>query len=226
MSTEIFYQEKIRPANTPHPLLLRLPAQLLSIIFHPLFIPVYFVAYLLYVDTYFFTGYDKREKLWVLIRVANNMVVFPMLVVLLLKGLGFIKSIFLKTQQERIIPYIASGIFFFWMYLVFRNDFRIPGILVSFTFGVFISSSVALIANIYYKISMHAIGSGGLAGVLFVILYTQPQAFIAIPLMITVFITGIICTSRLIVSNHSNKEIYMGLLVGLVCQFVAGWFIL
>jgi hypothetical protein len=30
-----------------------------------------------------------------------------------------------------------------------------------------------------------------------------------------------VCTARLLISNHSNKEIYMGLLVGIGCQLVA-----
>jgi hypothetical protein len=33
-------------------------------------------------------------------------------------------------------------------------------------------------------------------------------------------LTGLVCTSRMIVSDHTPKEIYAGLLVGLVCQFV------
>lgn len=215
--------ETVATAIPAYPLSLRIPAQLLSFIFHPLFIPVYFIAYLLYVDTYYFTGFDKREKLWVLLRVLNNMVFFPLLLVLLLKGLGFIKSIFLKTQKERIVPYIASGVFFFWMYLVFRNDPQVPKIVVAFTFGVFIASSVALIANIYYKISMHAIGAGGLLGVLLVILFSQSDAYVGVPLIASILLAGIICSSRMILSNHNQKEIFMGLLVGLACQLAAGY---
>jgi hypothetical protein len=41
------------------------------------------------------------------------------------------------------------------------------------------------------------------------------------PLSLALLITGVVCTSRLIVSDHTPKEIYMGLLVGLVCQFAA-----
>ena len=94
------------------------------------------------------------------------MIFFPLVTVFLLKQLKFISSFFLHTQQDRIIPYIACGIYFFWMYMVLRNNENIPKILTQFIFGVFISSSVALIANIYFKISMHAIGMGGLAGVI------------------------------------------------------------
>ena len=162
----------------------------------------------------------------VVLRLGINMVVYPLISVLLLKGVGFIDSVLLKTQKDRVIPYIACGIFFFWMYLVFRNQSEIPTILTSFIFAVFLSSSAALIANIYYKISMHAIGCGGLIGIFLVIIYLQPTAPVTIPLMIALLITGIVCSSRMIMGNHTQKEIYMGIGVGLIFQFIAAWFLM
>jgi len=208
------------------PAITRFFAHLFSYIFHPLFIPLYVTYYLAFMHPGYFNGISENNKIWVLLRVANNMVFFPAMLVLLLKGVGFIDSIFLKTQKERIIPYIGSGIFFFWMYLVFRNQSEVPSILTAFIFSVFISSSVALIANIYFKISMHAIGVGGLLGLMLVIFITNTSSSITMPLVITILITGIVCTSRLIVSNHTQKDIYLGLLYGILCQAVGAWFIL
>ena len=142
--------------------LIKFFAHLFSYLFHPLFIPLYVTCFLIFIHTNYFVGFGINEKIWLLLRVSYSMIFFPLITVLLLKGLGFIDSIFLKTQRDRIIPYIASGIFFFWAYLVFRNQPEIPSILTSFTFAIFISSSAALMANIYFKISMHAIGMGGM----------------------------------------------------------------
>jgi hypothetical protein len=215
------------PANTvTHPAITRFFAHLVSYIFHPLFIPLYATYYLAFMHPGYFIGISTNNKIWVLLRVANNMVFFPAVLVLLLKGVGFIDSIFLKTQKERIIPYIASGTFFFWMYLVFRNQSQVPSILTAFVFSVFISSSVALIANIYFKISMHAIGVGGLLGLMLVILFTNTSSPVTLPLVITLLITGIVCTSRLIVSNHTQKDVYLGVLYGILCQVVGAWFVL
>ena len=209
-----------------HPATTRFLAHFFSYVFHPLFIPLYVTYYLAFMHPGYFNGISENNKIWVLLRVANNMVFFPAMLVLLLKGVGFIDSIFLKTQKERIIPYIGSGIFFFWMYLVFRNQSEVPSILTAFIFSVFISSSVALIANIYFKISMHAIGVGGLLGLMLVIFITNTSSSITMPLVITILITGIVCTSRLIVSNHTQKDIYLGLLYGILCQAVGAWFLL
>ena len=202
------------------PALVRFFAHLFSYLFHPLFIPLYVTWFLLFVHISYFAGYGYGQKLFMLARIALNMVFFPLVTVLLLKGLGFISSIFLRTQKDRIIPYIASGIFFFWAYLVFRNQPEIPTILTSFAFAVFLSSSAALMANIYFKISMHAIGMGGVLG-LFIVIMQQNNFLMTVPLTIAFLITGLVCTSRLIVSDHSPKEIYAGLVMGIVCQLVA-----
>lgn len=40
------------------------------------------------------------------------------------------------------------------------------------------------------------------------------------PLTVALLITGVVCTSRMIVSDHRPKEIYAGLLLGFVCQLI------
>ena len=201
-------------------------AKIISVVFHPLFIPLYVAYYIVFVHDSYFAGFGDKARLWILIRISLNMIFFPAITVLLLKGVGFIDSVFLRNQRDRIIPYIAAGIFYFWMYLVFRNQPEIPKILTAFTFGAFLASSVALIANIYFKISMHAIGCGGMIGVMIVVLNTNPASPFTLPLMIAILITGLVCTARLIVSDHKQGDIYMGLFCGFLCQFVSAAFIL
>src|SRR4029079_18298807 len=130
------------------PAVVKFFAHFFSYVFHPLFIPVYVTYFIAFIHPSYFAGYNVQQKIWIIIRVAYTMVFFPFITVLLLKTIGFSKSICLKTQQERMIPYVACEIFFFWAYLVFRNQPEIPKILTAFTFGVFLSSSAALLANI------------------------------------------------------------------------------
>ncbi|MBC7886856.1 MAG: hypothetical protein H7Z13_03140 [Ferruginibacter sp.] len=196
----------------------RLFAHLFSYLFHPLFIPLYVTAFLAFIHPGYFSGFSVSGKKKLLLLITINAVAFPAITILLLKGLGFIESLFLKTQKDRIIPYIASGTFFFWTQYVLREQNYIPRILVAFMFGVFISSSAALIANIYYKISMHAIGMGGVVG-LFLVIMHQNTMLMTWPLVLAFLLAGLVCTSRMIVSDHRPKEIYSGLLVGLICQF-------
>jgi hypothetical protein len=204
-----------------HPVL-KAFANFFSYIFHPIFIPIYAIAFLVFIHPSYFTGFSEQRKLMTVIISTVNLVLFPLLSVALLKAVGFIDSIFLRTRKDRIIPYMACGIFFFWAYTVFNKQSIYPAILSSFVLGVFLASSAALMANIYFKISMHAIGVGGLIGLCIVVFNTNTM-LMTWPLALALLIAGVVCTARFLVSDHTQKDIYVGLALGLIAQLVAGW---
>jgi nitrate reductase NapE component len=172
-----------------------------------------------------FAGFSAAEKKQTILIVVLNLLFFPLISVLLLRAVGFIDSLFLRTQKDRIIPYIASGIFFFWAYTVFKQQSQYPLLLTTYILGIFLASSLALIANIYFKISMHAIGMGGWLGI-FIILFNMKSMLMTWPLCAVLLITGLVCTSRLMVNSHEPRDIYMGLFVGFITQVVAAMFLL
>jgi hypothetical protein len=200
---------------------LRFFAYFFSVIFHPLFIPVIGAWFLAFVQPGYFTGISPHEKIMTVIRVGYNTIFYPALVVVLIKALGFSKSILLKTQRERIVPYIATNIFYFWIFLVFRNQPEVPSILTSYIFGIFLASSAGLIANIYFKISMHALGVGSLCGLILIIIFSGFTFSIFLTTMLVFIITGIVCTSRLMVSDHKPLDIYSGIFISILCQLIA-----
>ncbi len=209
----------------PQPQTLKLLSRFFSYLFHPLFIPVYVSAYIIYLHPYSFSVFNEKQKFIRLLSVFVITVFFPAITVLLLWRLQFAQSIFLKTQKERIIPYVASIIYFFWAFYVARNLEGTPATMVSFFLGSFLCVSAALMANNYFKISMHALAAGGAAAfmVLLGIVSGQPMG---LPIAIATLATGIVCTSRLIVSDHHPFEIYSGLIIGVISQLVACYFII
>ena len=201
--------------------IVRFFAHLFSFVFHPLFIPFYVVAFLIYYHPSYFSGFSNTTKLNLLLTTALNTIFFRAFAVLRMKGLGFIKSVFLHTQQDRIGPFLSSMIFYFWMARIFfKFQPELSPVLASFMTGIFLTTVVGLLSNIYFKISMHAMGCGGLIGV-FLIIMSGNTMLMTWPLSAALLITGIVCTSRLLVSDHTQKEIYLGFLVGLLCQLAA-----
>jgi len=199
-------------------------AKLISVLFHPLFVPIYFVWFLLFIHPLAFIGFSSIQKFQTLVIVGINLTIFPLVSVLLLKALGFIESIYLKTQKDRIIPYIACGIFFFWAFTVFKEQTKYPIVLVVFILGIFLASSAALLANIYFKVSMHAIGMGGLLGI-FAILFYNNNLSMTWPLALVLIVSGMVCTARLLLNTHTPKDIYVGLLIGIATQIAANYFL-
>ena len=197
--------------------LVAFPAKLISYLLHPLFVPIYVMLFLVYIHPSFFSGFSPKQQGQTMLIITLNLVFYPLVAVLLLKGLGFIPSIYLRNQKDRIIPYIASGIFYFWGYTVFKEQSLYPSVVASFILGIFLASSGALIANIYFKISMHAIGMGGWLG-LFVLIANNGSMLMTWPLAIVILLTGLVGTARLILNSHKPNEIYAGFLLGFIAQ--------
>jgi len=202
---------------------LQWPARFFSYLLHPIFLPAYVSVYFTLLHPLLFVGFSHEERLKTILIVFLNTTAFPLITVLLLKALGFVSSIQLVTQKDRIIPYIASGIFYFWAYTVFKEQTDYPVILSVFLLGIFLSSSAALLANIYYKVSMHAIGMGGVAGI-FLILFFQNNLLPGWPLSAAFLLSGIVGTARLILKSHSAFDIYSGFFIGMLMQAVAYYF--
>lgn len=204
----------------PAPPLLRYTASLISWLFHPLLLGLYMCIYLVYGQSDYFMGIGARDRGQTVLIYIINSVFFPLVAVLLCKALGFIQSLYLNTQKERIILYSITMIFFFWTFYVFNNKPGMPPVMAKMALGIFLAVSADFIGNIYFKISMHATGAGGLAGLLVMMLFTS-SAFISYPLAIAILIAGLVCTARLLVSDHSMKEIVMGLASGFLGQWLA-----
>lgn len=180
------------------------------------------MAYITLVHPTLFLAVSGQSKILKLVTFANNNLVFPLLVVLLMKGLGFSPSIYLKTQKERIVPYIASVIFFFWTWNVFNHQEDAPQVLRDMCQGIFFAASAALVLNSYYKISMHAIGMGGFTGLMLVLAW-QGQAYSLVPLVLVLLLSGLVCSMRLIDSDHRPFDLLSGYIIGLLAQLVATW---
>ncbi|MEJ7682943.1 MAG: hypothetical protein WKG06_34825 [Segetibacter sp.] len=217
--------EKQATYPLPQPPILKLFGRLFSYLFHPLFVPLYVAAYLIYLHRYSFAILNPELKFLRLLFVFVITAFFPAITVFLLWRLQFAESIFLRTQKERIIPYVASIIYFFWAFYVTRNLEGTSTIMVSFFLGTFLCASAALMANNYFKISMHALAAGGAVTfmILLGIVSGQPMG---LPIAIATLVTGIVCTSRLIISDHHPFEIYSGLIIGAISQLVACFFIM
>jgi hypothetical protein len=148
---------------------------------------------------------------------------FPVVTVLLLKGLGFVDSFFLKTKKDRIIPYAACMIWYWWGWHVRQNLPDSPHELVIFTMAVFLASAGGFFANIYFKISMHTIAAGTLLAFVMLLALRQPDNS-GIYLAAAGLITGLVATARFIDSDHTPLEIYSGVIVGVLSLVAATYF--
>lgn len=193
-------------------------AKIISIIFHPLLMPVFGLLIIFNTDSYINYVIPIELKQAVLILVAVSTFVIPVLITLLLLNRKFINSIEMETQKERVIPYAFTIIFYiFTLYMLKRV--AIPPIIFHFIIGATFSVILAFIINIKWKISAHMIGVGGLVGALISISFAL-EIYVTPFIVLALIAAGLVGTSRLILKAHTQAQIYAGFLLGIVCQIL------
>lgn len=207
------------------PKLLRYIAKFISFLLHPLFIPTFFFYFLMIVVPYKFEGITDWQLKMRLFSVFWLTAFFPAFAVFLLWRLKFSESIFLRTQKERIIPYVITMFFYWWMYYLSRNFKDQPIDLKYFYFGIFIATSLGLIINNFIKISLHAIGISGLLMAVFLVSMRYPAVNL-IWLLFTILLSSIVVSARMIVSDHTKQELLIGFWVGIFTQLIAYFWVL
>lgn len=144
--------------------------------------------------------------------------IFPVICVLIFKLKGNIQSLHLQTIQERKYPFLLTAIsYMLGFYLMQRLE--LPIIFNKVLLGATVSVTFAVIITLGWKISVHSIGIGGLIGTLFAMsqmLYID----VRLPLIISIVLAGIIGSARLSLNEHSPSQIYTGIIIGFLSEFL------
>ena len=224
METQLVVDDKsnlveTRPPGVHQPTIVRVIAKIISYVFHPIFIPVYLCFFVVKTQSYLFATFSSWEKTVFVLRFGVMYAMFPVVSVLLMRAVGFVSSIQLKTQRDRIIPYVVCMIYYWWMWYVLHNQ-TFPREFTILSFAIFLASIGGLMANISMKVSMHAMAAGILVAFVIMLGFSQDISF-GIYISLAILLAGIICTSRFIASDHTPREIYGGLLIGVLSLIIA-----
>ena len=175
------------------------PAKIISVIFHPLFIPVYGIAIIFSAPTLY--GYlpFAVKKLLFLIVLINN-VLLPLSLLPFFRYRNIISSWSVENRRERIIPLlITTFLYSATSFIIF--GFPIPVFLKSFIFAASFLSLLVTVINFWWKISLHSVGAGALIAVVWY--------------LISVIIAGgLVLSSRLRLNFHNPQQVWFGFLTG------------
>ncbi len=223
--SEAVREAVLKPRPGTQSKFLRFLANLVSYVFHPVFMPTIMAMLLYKLSATSFTGISAHDYFgkWVSVIIINTLI-FPLIATLLLKALGFIQSIHMYDAKDRIIPLIASMVFYFWGYHVFSN-IDSPFILKVLLLGSFWGVIVLFMANIFVKVSMHTMAAGGALGLIIVLMAISPVSMM-LPFFLFLLVAGIIGTARMLLGVHLPFEIWAGYVLGIVTQLAAYWYLL
>ena len=193
-------------------------ARFISWFFQPLFMHVYAAFIFIGMPYYAFEIMPPGLKIYLILSNALFTAIIPAIIILLMRRLKIIDSIYLSDKKERTFPIVMTFIFQ-GVNLYYLLDLypRIPGVFFAFLAGAMVSLFIALVINFRWKISLHMIGIGGVCGsILFCgFLWRIDMSLI---LALAFIIAGMIGTSRLKLNAHNPAQIGIGFLAGFIPQ--------
>lgn len=197
---------------------MRSVANFFSFVFHPLLMPVYAMLLIFNLNTYLSYSVSPQLQRIIFIVVFITTFVMPVLFSMLLLQKGVIHSLEMEDKSERKWPFIFTSVFYLIAFYLLRM-LPVSGLFPLIVLSAAVVILLAFFITIFWKISVHMMGIGGLAGLLWGladVLYI-PITGIFILLII---LAGFIGTARLIRSAHLPSQLYIGFITGFAAEVV------
>lgn len=205
-------------------------AQAVSIIFHPLLLMTYIAILITFINPYLFGVNKPQDNAVFVLQIFAFTFFLPFIAVVMMKSLGFIKTLEMEDKKERIGPLIATLVVYMWMSFQFYKVPVVPTAFTIFMVGATLGLSVAFVINVFSKISLHALGVGGLLGMVVITMLHYSYGNFAVlgveismayVLIAVIIICGLVGTSRLLLEAHEPMDLYGGFFIGFGTQFAA-----
>ena len=186
-------------------------AKVISVIFHPVFMPLYGLVLIFSVPTVYSYISLPAKKILLLVMTINN-VVLPVSLLIFLKVRNHISSWEAESRRERMLPlFFATTLYAITSYVVIK--YPVPIFIKTYFIGIFITASSITIINNWWKISIHAAASGALTALALILSFIMYRVML-FPLMATITAAGLILSSRLKLNFHTSAQVWIGFLLG------------
>ena len=170
------------------------------------------------------TYIDPKRQYLLLSIVFFATYVIPLVSLIVLKAIGYVKSFQAESIKERKTPIFIMLVIFFILgkFLYNITDFKELGLLF---FGTILALIVVYILFILrIKTSLHVLSMSNALG-FFIIYGTLYNINTTIIMIALVLLTGLLASARLELNAHNKKEVYIGFFLGLLSQFSVFYFL-
>ena len=127
-------------------------------------------------------------------------------------------DVILTRRRDRFIPYLCTAISYFTG-AVALGRLAMPKFVLMLMIAVAVALLINSIVNIWWKISAHLTGVGGLLGGILYISYQfhiNPQGWI----IAVMLVCGVVAAARLYLNAHTPGQVVAGLLNGILCAVI------
>lgn len=186
-------------------------AEVLSVIFHPLFIPLYGLL-IIYSSPTLLSFIPSQLKRLIFILVLTNNVILPLALAAILYARGAITTFNARDRNERVILLsFALMMYTLTAYLLLRME--VPNLFRAYFISIAVVTLITLLITTLYRISLHAAGIGGLLVLIvtMILLYDITTVWQLVAVSIT---GGAVMSSRIYLDDHTPAEVWTGLAAG------------
>jgi hypothetical protein len=189
----------------------------ISVVFHPLFFPLYTLLFFLNQDIITSFYIPVRSQLVLSGIVFLCTIVLPATSVLLLYKMKLVGTFTLGDRGDRVFPLLVTAVYYYMTYWMLKG-FPVSFLFSYYMLGTAFLSVLAMIISLKLKISLHMIQAGGFTGMLCGLSnrLTLDLSLLIIP---GIILCGIVGSSRLNDNSHKSSEIYSGFLAGAVVMY-------
>lgn len=186
-------------------------AKIVSVLFHPLFMPLYGLIVIFTAPTLFWYLPFEIKRTLLLIILINNILI-PVSLLPFFRYRNIISSFMMEDKKERIIPLlIISVLYSVTSYVMFR--LQIPLFIKTYFYAISFVAVILLLLTLWQKVSIHAAAAGAMISTILV-LSLKMSASLTWFLIPAILITGGIISSRLKLHSHNAFQVYLGFLSG------------
>lgn len=198
-------------------------ASVISYVLHPLLMSTYLFTILVFIAPHNVLpiGFSMAGSIVLVSLIFITTFVIPVLSLFILKVSGSISSISLAERKERITPMIYTGVMYAVTTYLFSTKVEL-GEMIALFLGV--STLLIIMTGIitrFWKISLHAIGIGGLVGFMMGLNKQSSVAHFEFILSLLFILSAIVLSARLKLNAHSPKQVYTGFVLGIFVSFVS-----
>jgi hypothetical protein len=184
-----------------------------SFLFHPVFMPV-IGLFIIFNSGIYSESIPINYSRFLFLIVLLCDVLLPISILPAIIYMKHLDNVNMDEKRQRSIPLFFTAICFYAGYYIvskFSHSMLINAYMLSATVTVF----CLLLISLFWKISMHMAGIGGLTG-LIIVLSTVYQIDMVLILSAAILIAGTIATSRLAMNAHSILQVFTGYLLGIM----------
>jgi membrane-associated phospholipid phosphatase len=195
-------------------------SRIASFVFHPLLMTVFTATVLYKLAPHSFLDLSPWEFSGWIRELLLYTVLFPLISISLFKLSGLISNARMHEARDRILPLIATMIFYIFAYFIFVYKYHAPLFLQSLLLGSSCAIIIIFIINIFYKISVHTTAAGILPGMCLVLLLNNEVNNI-LPLLFALIIALFVGIIRWLLGAHTIGQIILGYIIAILTQQAA-----